>query len=139
MPSNNISFKLKNRAQELESLQKILERFADSYGLTAQCKFQLNLVLEEIFTNITCYGFSDAGDHFIQVNLSCDAGTLTVCVEDDGKPFNPVSAKDPDLECKLEDRKIGGLGIHLIKKLANDINYERCGNKNVLTIKITLV
>ncbi|MFC1857679.1 ATP-binding protein [Thermodesulfobacteriota bacterium] len=124
--------------QELQSLQRILEHFSDSYGLPERCKFQLNLVLEEIFTNITTYGFSDAGEHFIQVNLSCDAGILTVCVEDDGRPFNPVALKAPDLKCRLEDREIGGLGIHLVKKLASDINYERRGNKNVLTLTITL-
>ena len=56
-------------------------------------------------------------------------------IEDDGIPFNPVMAEEPDLECRIEDCRIGGLGIHLIKKLMDEVRYERVNDVNILYLK----
>ena len=60
---------------------------------------------------------------------------LVVKVEDDGREFNPLELPEPDLEQKLEERPIGGLGIHLVRNLMDELDYKRTHNKNILTMK----
>ncbi len=130
-----ISFELKNNFCELGLLCRNLEQFGKSHGLSQKCKLDLNLVLEELLTNIISHGYADEGEHFIQITISLENGMLVVCVKDDGIPFNPVTAEETDIKRPLEEREIGGLGIHLIKQFMDDIVYERVGNQNILTLK----
>jgi anti-sigma regulatory factor (Ser/Thr protein kinase) len=135
MPKKKYAFKLKSNLSELDKLCQQLETFGRSLGLSKKCIFEINLALDELFTNIISYGFSDDDEHVIKVTVTPQNETLCLCIEDDGVPFNPVEAQEPDLECSVEDCKIGGLGIHLIRNLMDEICYERCGEKNVLTLK----
>ena len=135
MPKKKYSFTLKSNLAELETLCQQMEKFGQLLGLTKKCIFEINLALDELFTNIISYGFADDDEHMIRVTLTPQNKTLCLSIEDDGLPFNPIDAKEPDLECTVEDCKIGGLGIHLIRNLMDDICYERCGDKNVLTLK----
>jgi anti-sigma regulatory factor (Ser/Thr protein kinase) len=135
MPKKKYCFKLKSDLSELDELCQHLEKFGQTLGLSKKCIFEINLALDELFTNIISYGFIDDEDHVIEVTLTPQNKTLCLCIEDDGVPFNPVDAKEPDLECTVEECKIGGLGIHLIRNLMDEICYERCGDKNVLTLK----
>ncbi|UCH21610.1 MAG: ATP-binding protein [Deltaproteobacteria bacterium] len=129
------SFKLKNNLSELDTLCRNLQQFGNSLGLTKKCIFQINLALDELFTNIISYGYPDSADHWINIAISHENGTLIIRIEDTGVPFDPDSVKTPELIDKIEDCRVGGLGIHLIKKLMDEIVYERCGNKNILTLK----
>ena len=88
-----------------------------------------------MFTNIISYGFKDDEEHVIKVTLTPDKDELFLCIEDDGMPFNPIDFETPDVSCSVEECKIGGLGIHIMKKLMDDVCYERCGEKNVLNLK----
>ena len=135
MPRKKYTFKLKSTLSELDKLCQRLEKFGLSLGLSKKCIFEINLALDELFTNIISYGFGDDDEHVIEVTITPQNETLCLCIEDDWVPFNPVDAKEPDLECTVEDCKIGGLGIHLIRNLMDEICYERCGDKNVLTLK----
>ena len=135
MAENKLSFELKNKLSELDTLEEKVHGFSGHLGLTEKSNCKINLVLEELFTNIVSYGYSDDSEHEIQFTITHENGNLTIQIEDDGIPFNPADASDPDLECILEERKIGGLGIHLIKKLMDDVLYQRCGEKNVLILK----
>jgi serine/threonine-protein kinase RsbW len=135
MIQEKISFELKNDFCELDLLCRNLEQFGKSLGLSKKCKLDLNLVLEELLTNIISHAYADEGAHFIQITISCENGVLVVCVKDDGIPFNPVTAEEPDIKSALEEREIGGLGIHLIKQFMDDIVYERVENRNILTLK----
>jgi anti-sigma regulatory factor (Ser/Thr protein kinase) len=135
MIQKKISFELKNDFCELDLLCRNLEQFGKSHGLSKKYKLDLNLVLEELLTNIISHGYTDEGEHFIQITISQENGVLVVCVVDDGIPFNPVTAKEPDITSPLDEREIGGLGIHLIKQLVDDIAYERVGNRNILILK----
>ena len=135
MPKKKCCFKLKSNLSELDKLCQQLEKFGQSLGLSKKCIFEINLALDELFTNIISYGFADDDEHVIKVTLTPQNETLCLCIEDDGMPFNPVDAKEPELECTVEDCKIGGLGIHLLRNLMDEICYERCGDKNVLTLK----
>lgn len=135
MAKNKISFKLKSNLSELDALCEHLERFGQSIGLSPKCIFEANLALDELFTNIISYGFDDKSEHIIKITITHQDDNLVFSIEDDGVPFNPTKVKAPDLECTIEECKIGGLGIHLAKNLMDDVCYQRCKNKNILTLR----
>jgi sigma-B regulation protein RsbU (phosphoserine phosphatase) len=96
---------------------------------------QINLVLEEWIINIISHAFEDKNTHWIEVRLWQDNKHLNISVIDDGIPFNPVEYSIDNTSASLEDRKIGGLGISFIKQTLDSFDYERQGNKNIVTMK----
>jgi serine/threonine-protein kinase RsbW len=135
MAKNKVSFKLKSKLSELDILCQHLERFGQSIGLSPKCIFEANLALDELFTNIISYGFDDKKEHTIEITITHRNNKLIFNLEDDGIPFNPTQVDTPDLECTIEECKIGGLGIHLAKNLMDEVCYQRCKKKNILTLK----
>ena len=133
--TGSVSFELRNNLSELATLSEKMESVGQALNLSRRCLFEMNLALDELFTNILSYGFQDQSEHFIRVNISADHDVLTVVLEDDGMAFNPVDRIPPELPCTLDECKVGGLGIHLVKNLMDEVVYSRCGNKNVLTLK----
>ena len=129
------TFALKNSLAELDVLCHHLEGFCDKLGVSKKCAFEIHLIMEELFTNIVSYGLSKGAESQISVLLTCAKEMLTIRITDKGTPFNPLAACSPDVTCCLENREIGGLGIHFAKKYATDIQYKRSGQKNILTIK----
>ena len=135
MAKNKTTFKLKNKLSELDTLCQNLERFGESIGLPPKFVFETNLALDELFTNIISYGYRDNKVHTITVEISLQNNELLFRIEDDGMPFNPTEVEEPDLGCSIEECKIGGLGIHLAKNLMDEVCYQRCKEKNILTLK----
>ncbi|MGD9302583.1 MAG: ATP-binding protein [Desulfobacterales bacterium] len=135
MANKTYSFKLKSSLTELDRLCENLEIFGNKFGLSKKLIFEINLALDELFTNIISYGFKDDEEHIIKVTLTPQNGVLCLCIEDDGTPFNPIDFETPDVSCSVEECKVGGLGIHIMKKLMDEVCYERCGDKNVLNLK----
>ena len=138
MPKNKVSFKLKSNLSELDTLCQKLEKFGESMGLSKKCIFEANLALDELFTNIISYGFDDKNEHTISIKIALQNDELIFNIEDDGIPFNPTEVDTPDLECTIEECRIGGLGIHLAKNLMDEVCYQRCKEKNILTLKKNL-
>jgi anti-sigma regulatory factor (Ser/Thr protein kinase) len=134
MPSKNVSIKLKNRISELERLDQKLQAFGASIGLSKKYVFQINLAVDELFTNIVKYGFADNNLHYVAVTISHRDGKISIRLEDNGIPFDPAAKQTSELKDPLELCKIGGLGLHLVKKIMDDIVYERRGKKNVITL-----
>ena len=110
------------------------EAWLRSYQPSPQVESLVFLAFDELVTNCIKYGYDDAHDHTIVFILSFDDHNLNIDVIDDGRPFNPLSAPEPDLSLQLDDRPIGGLGIHLLRKLADHMAYERRGDANRLRI-----
>ncbi len=135
MAKKMYSFELKSSLSELDQLCQNLETFGKKFGFSKKLIFEINLALDELFTNIISYGFKDDKEHVIKVTLTPRANELCLCIEDDGTPFNPIDFAAPDVSCSVEECKIGGLGIHIMKKLMDEVCYERCGDKNVLNLK----
>lgn len=135
MAKNTYSFELKSDLSELDRLCQNLETFGQKFGLSKKLIFEINLALDELFTNIISYGFQDDKEHVVRITLTPENDRLCLCIEDDGKPFNPIEFESPDVSCSVEKCKIGGLGIHIMKKLMDEICYERCDDKNVLNLK----
>ncbi|OPY93476.1 MAG: Serine/threonine-protein kinase BtrW [Syntrophaceae bacterium PtaU1.Bin231] len=98
---------------------------------------ELELVLEEVIVNVIHYAYPAGAEGEIEVACG-PAGEegLRISVLDAGIPFNPLEKGDPDLDAPLEDRTVGGLGIYLVRKLANEVHYRREEGKNVLTLVV---
>ena len=138
MAKKEYSFELKSSLSELDNLCLNLETLGEKIGLSKKLVFEINLALDELFTNIISYGFSDEEEHTIKVTITPQNDEICLCIEDDGIPFNPTEFDAPDVACSVENCKVGGLGIHIIRKLMDDICYQRCGDKNILTLKKNL-
>ena len=135
MASHKYSFELKSDLSELETLCQHLNKFGQAAGLSEACITDVNICLDELFTNIVSYGFENDLEHFVRIALDLDGQVLTVSIEDEGIPFNPLDKEDPEVPADLKDVRIGGLGIHIIRKLMDDICYQRMHGKNKLTMK----
>jgi phosphoserine phosphatase RsbU/P len=131
----DVEIKLVNELSELDRFNQTLTKFGRQRGLSDKVLHDLNLALEEILTNIISYGYTDSGEHEIRVRLSAQPGEVKAEVEDDGQPFNPLDVPEPDTAKLLDERTIGGLGIHLVRKIMDGFEYKRQGERNLLTIK----
>lgn len=97
---------------------------------------QTALVLEEIVSNAIKYGYPEAWTNGqIKVSAEIIQNTLYLTIINDGKAFNPTVFPKPDLDSSLDDRQIGGLGLHLISKLSDSVVYLRQNNKNIIEIR----
>ena len=110
------------------------ERWLALYQPAPQVLNLVLLAIEELVTNCIEYGYDDADEHTIVIVLSIGDGNLTMGVIDDGHPFDPLIAPPPDFSIDVQDRPIGGLGIYLLRKLADHISYERRDGTNRLTL-----
>jgi serine/threonine-protein kinase RsbW len=128
---------LDNDFSELETLNEAIEAFIRDAGLNDALAFNLNLALEELFTNIVKYAFPEGGQHLITIELEGDGDAMTAIVEDDGVAFNPLA--DPpevDVDAGIDERDIGGLGLHFVKTFAHKVDYERTADRNRLTLQL---
>lgn len=128
------TIRLKNRQTETDQLCERLGDFGKMADLSTKALNAINLAIEELFTNVVSYGFDDDKEHTITISLILEGDRVTIRMEDDGEPFNPKDAGEPDLKCSIEDSIVGGLGIHIARKLMDDFHYERCGDKNIVTM-----
>ena len=96
--------------------------------------FKVNLVLEELGLNILSYGSAGADrPPEIEITLVSEDDSLTIEVSDDGRPFNPLEdAAVPDVEALLDERSVGGLGVHLVRTMMDDLSYQRAEGRNLL-------
>jgi phosphoserine phosphatase RsbU/P len=133
--TGHVEIKLSNKLSELDRFAQALTEFGRRQGLAAKVMHDLNLALEEILTNIISYGYTDNREHEIRIRLSAQPGEVSVEIEDDGRPFNPLEAPEPDIIKPVDERSIGGLGIHLVRKLMDGLEYRRQGDRNFLTMK----
>ena len=118
----------------LDNISKISDFICDSmkaFGLDEHEIFRLLMVVDEACTNIINYGDLDESS---KINVICrkECEKIFVVVIDEGIPFNPLEVLPPDLKAPLKDRQMGGLGVHFIKTLMDQVRYERKGGKNVL-------
>jgi len=130
-----LAIPLKNQISEIERVHEIIKRLSQQQAWDTHLQFNLNLALEEVLANIISYGYDDTGEHDILIRFSIQAGELTMEIEDDGRAFNPLDQPAPDLAKPLEERKPGGVGIFLIRKVIDQMEYRRENGKNILTLK----
>ena len=127
---------LGNDLRELARVSQIASEFLGRESLGEETVYATHLALEEILSNVIRHGYAEPGKHEIFVCLRIEDGSVDLQVEDDGRAFDPLSAPEVDLDVPLEERRVGGLGIHLLRKLASEIRYLREGGRNRLQVLI---
>ena len=130
--TGSVELRLANDLAGLAGLAERIERFGAEQGLAANVVNALNVVLDEAVSNAINHGYDAGVRGEIAVRLRRGADRVEVEVEDDGRPFDPLQVPPPDLTLPLERRPIGGLGIHLIKNLMDEVSYVRRAGRNVL-------
>jgi serine/threonine-protein kinase RsbW len=115
-------------------LMEEVESFCRQSRLPQALILQLQLALEEFVTNAIKYGYPDRDPGQIEIRLAIDPTSARLRITDDGAPFDPLAAAPPDFARTLEEKEIGGLGIHLICKVMDTVHYERRGNRNIITV-----
>ena len=127
---------IKNHIEELDTLNQQLYVFFNDHSIEKEARFVIMLCIEEMVTNIIKYGYSDDAIHDIEISLEPTDTSILLLISDDGDPFNPIETKEPDTHMPLSERPIGGLGIHLTKKMSSHIAYAREDERNILSIEI---
>jgi serine/threonine-protein kinase RsbW len=125
---------LSNRMNALEAIQDSIDKLVQNWSMPVQTGFTLNLVLEEAFTNIVKYAYQDQEPHSIDIEFVKNDNLLEITLIDDGLEYDPTLKEDPDINLPAEERQIGGLGIFLIKKLMDSVEYKREEGKSYLKL-----
>ena len=129
---------LAGKRSEIPRLGEIVQQFGTDNRLSVDDIMRIRLVLDEIVVNIVAHGFEEAGDgdhHEIQIRLALDdRDVLTMRVTDDARAYDPRLAPAPRFDLPVEERRKGGLGVHIVKTIMDTIDYQRVDGHNVLTL-----
>ncbi|MYD86503.1 MAG: ATP-binding protein [Acidobacteria bacterium] len=123
------------RLSEVRELSSMVEAFGDANDLPDPKVFVINLALDELITNTVTHGLEDMADAEIRIRMRVVAGTLILVMEDNGQPFDPTQDTNADVTSSLEERAVGGLGLHLVKSFADRVSYEFVEGRNRLTME----
>jgi sigma-B regulation protein RsbU (phosphoserine phosphatase) len=127
-----------NRQAEIRGAVALVNQFGADNGLPDSIICDLNVALDDALNNIIAYGDEDGAADEIVVTLGYAPPEVLLEVEDGGRAFDPLQMPPPDLTAPLQDRKVGGLGIHLIRNLMDDVSYTRTVDKNCLRMVKTV-
>ncbi len=125
---------IKNQPQELIRLSDWIRDQKKEWGVSAQCWFRLELILEEAVYNSITHAYNDQDEHTITITIQQHGESLLIKISDDGFPFSPLDYPQPALPTSLDEASPGGLGIHLIRSYVDEISYRREGSFNILTM-----
>jgi anti-sigma regulatory factor (Ser/Thr protein kinase) len=132
--SRKLSLEIDPRVEELSAITAAVEQFGDAEQWPPDLVFQVNLVIEELGLNIMTHGKSRDLEK-IEITLTAEGESLIVEIVDNGHPFDPTTeAPEPDLDVGLGERTIGGLGIHIVRSLVDNLRYRRQGGRNHVTL-----
>ncbi len=135
MPQCALQAVLKFKPSERRNVVDALNDFARSAHLPSSVVQAADLCLEEHITNVIAYGLQDPATQEILVHFALENGELVVEVRDEGKAFNPLQRPEVDTSLPLESKPVGGLGIHLMRRFMDDLQYRREAGQNILTMR----
>lgn len=119
------------------AVPKVVEafgKFAESHALPTAVRRSVQVALDEFVYNPIVYGFAARGSGAGEVRVELDGNALRVTITDDGPPFDPLAYADPDTELSVEEREIGGLGIHLVRQMMDEVSYRYVGGRNIVML-----
>jgi serine/threonine-protein kinase RsbW len=119
-------------SSQLAVLNQFLREFWTTAGLAAERMGAFELALEEIFLNIVMHGSRPGAAPRVEVSLDLGTDLVTMTVEDDGPEFDPLTLAHPDVTASLADRRVGGLGVHLVRNVMDTVSYARLAGRNQL-------
>jgi anti-sigma regulatory factor (Ser/Thr protein kinase) len=122
--------------EAMRELEGFVNTFAAEQGLAAEDRARMLIVLEELLTNLSRYGYPNQPkpEGVAEVTLELEGEMLTIEFVDDGQAFNPLDRVVSDLSEPLESRQVGGLGLHMIRELADEAHYSRRNGRNVVRL-----
>ena len=126
---------LNNNIAEIPLLSDFIENFAKDVGLDFSLTMSLNLAMEEAVVNVMKYAYPQGKPGKIDISASIDRDNIVFVISDSGIAFDPTAKAEVDIDQKAEDRPIGGLGIHLVRQIMDNMTYERINGKNILTLQ----
>ncbi len=126
---------INNELAEIENVLQQFEKFAETYSISRSSTHKMCIAIDELLSNSIIHGHIDGISHKIDINLAIAKNKISVTIQDNGKPFNPLKMAIPNTTSMLEDRAIGGLGIMLVKTLTDKFEYNRKGHKNQILIE----
>lgn len=133
-----IDFRLASRLDELEPLLDAIDFFIKVNAVSPTPAYRLQLAVDEFVANVIEHGYTEGMQGEIQVRVRLDDGMLELICSDDGRPFDPSQVPTPDLTGSVEERRVGGLGIHLVRTFAVSANYHHENGRNVFNMRFTL-
>jgi sigma-B regulation protein RsbU (phosphoserine phosphatase) len=133
------SITLHNDLDEVTQMSAFVDEVCESAGLDMSLTMSLNLAIEEAVVNVMSYAYPEGSVGELVIGAECDGTNLSFVITDWGTPFDPTAKEDADTTLSAEERPIGGLGIHLIREIMDEIRYERVDGKNVLKLRKSLV
>ena len=125
---------IKNKVSELEKVAQFIDEIGEELGLSMELQMNLNLVMEEMVTNVIFYAYPEGVIADIELLAKSDGKELTFVLSDQGKEFDPTAKEDADLDVNPADRELGGMGIFIVKNIMNKVTYQRLEGKNLLTM-----
>ena len=125
---------IKNSVPEIGQVNSRFNALSKQHGLSDPLRRKMNVVFDELLNNIISYAYQDDQEHEIEIKIELTEEKLTVSIVDDGLPFNPLGVEAPNSDIPMEERKVGGLGIHLVRSIIDKVSYQRRIDKNVLTL-----
>lgn len=132
--SAKLHLKLEAKPEELQRLTAAIEELGEQEEWPPKLMFRVNLVLEELGLNVMTHG-QRAGAHQLEVIVASEPDTVSIEIVDDGPRFDPLhDAPVPDTDAPIEGRPIGGLGIHLVREMMDEVRYRYEDGKNRLTL-----
>jgi len=133
---SSIETSILNKIRDLARMPELVDRLAAEHRLSVDVVFGMNVALDEMLSNIIKYGFADDAIHEIHVRLSVSGAMVVMEIEDDGQPFDPLKLPAPDVDAPLEERTVGGLGIHIVRNLMSEVEYARVAGRNRLVMQM---
>ena len=128
------SITLTNDVQEVPRLNVFVDEVCEDMGCDMETTMRMNLAIEEAVVNVIDYAYPSGTVGSVDINVTVYDNHMEFVISDSGTPFDPTKKEDVDISLPVEERRIGGLGIHLVKQLMDKISYERKDGRNVLTL-----
>jgi serine/threonine-protein kinase RsbW len=120
--------------EHFESFRSYVVERAVNWGMDQETLFKIELALEELLTNVIHYAYSSDEKGLVEVACSLEDSRFHLSIHDWGQPFDPLEREDPDLTMGIDERRIGGLGIHLVRQMADEFYYQREAEANIVHV-----
>ena len=132
--AKNYNLTLTNDVQEVPRLNAFVDEVCEEHGCDMETTMRMNLAIEEAVVNVIDYAYPPDTVGYVDIKVTTDDHHMEFVISDSGTPFDPTKKEDVDISLPVDERRIGGLGIHLVKQLMDSISYERKDGRNVLTL-----
>ena len=126
---------LPNDIETIPQLNEFIDGFCEQRDIDNDITMSLNLAIEEAVVNVMNYAYPEGTVGYVDIEAEADDDFVTFVISDTGKPFDPTQKDEVNTELSVEDRPIGGLGIHLVRRMMDEISYRYADHRNILTLR----